>query len=86
MPFRQFGPFLKLQDANFDYDMSQFYSSDKQCKVFTTFIAEVYRKKIQDLIHDNDFVGTLNDSSIDTGVTEQELVAEILNQLPCFFY
>lgn len=74
LPFSHFEPLLALQDKNFNANLCSNYANNKQCKYFIEYIAEIQRNEIAELLKKNNFFSTLNDSSTDSSVSEQEVV------------
>ena len=57
-----------------DVDMGTSYRTDKKCREFCHFIAEVERLKLVELYQQTKFISLVVDGSTDSSVTEQEII------------
>ena len=72
-PFTDFKDLVALQVAN-GLDIPPSYCNDKQARVFTGFIYDIFRKaKITD-IRKSDYFSILSDGSTDTSTQEEEIM------------
>ena len=60
--------------AQLDVDVGTSYRSDKQCREFTRYIAEVERLKLVEEYQKAKFISIVVDGSTDSAVREQEIV------------
>jgi hypothetical protein len=74
-PFSDFEDLLALQDKNgLSKNITKAYRNDRQCAVFTEYIAEVTKDSLAKDLANARFFSCLNDGSTDASVVEQELV------------
>ena len=72
-PYTDFSWFCETIDK-IGTDIGQSYRTDKKCREFVHYIAEVERNKLKQRYHESDFVALVIDGSTDSSVTEQELL------------
>ena len=72
-PFTDFKDLVTLQVAN-GLDIPPSYCNDKQARVFTGFIYDIFRKAKITNIRKSDYFSILSDGSTDTSTQEEEIV------------